>query len=444
MCKGDIMQRRALSELLAWKAMEGRSPLLLEGSRQVGKSYLLEEVFGKGHYDNVVRVNLQNATPQLKELFEGSIEPRRIIANLELLYDTKIHPSQTLLIFDEIQDVPRALTSLKYFSEEAPEYHLAAAGSLLGVFLQQQSAFPVGKVHSVKLEPMDFEEFCWANGRRDIIESLRQDSSNRLFDELLLDLFRQYSVVGGMPQVVKSWIRHHDTEHMKSLQQNILNDYIRDFSKYTTELQATRIRQVFETLPSHFAKSRGKFVFGAVKTGARAREFELAIEWLVHAGLIRRVWRVQTGEKIPLKSYIDQTAFKLYFLDCGLLRQLADVPPAVVMDTSAVFSEMGGLFAEQFVLQQLHSRQAYYWTGASTAEIEFITQEKALVVPIEVKSGNNVKSKSLRSFRDKYRPQLAIRFSLKGLELNNGLLNIPLYHSFLFEDLLASTLSTQE
>jgi predicted AAA+ superfamily ATPase len=418
--------------------MPDRKPLLLEGARQVGKTYLLEQLFGRQEYENVVRVNLQNATPQLKELFEGSIEPTRIITNLELLYNTKIRPEKTLLIFDEIQDVPRALTSLKYFRENSPEYHVAAAGSLLGVFLQRQSSFPVGQVHTVSLEPMDFEEFCWANGRDGILESVREDKSNRLFDELLLDLFRQYLVVGGMPEAVQKWIRNHDTEQVQTIQQSILNDYIKDFSKYTNERQAIRIRQVFETLPSQFAKPNSKFAYGAVKAGARAREYELAIEWLVNAGLLRRVYHVSRGDRIPLKSYIDQSAFKLYFVDCGLLRQLAEIPPVTILDKRAIFDEFNGLFAEQFVLQQICPRKAYYWTGAATAEVEFIIQNELAIVPIEVKSGENVKSKSLKIYRENYHPDLAVRFSLKGLEMNNGLLNIPLYYSFLFEDLLAT------
>jgi predicted AAA+ superfamily ATPase len=433
------MKRKAIKELRAWKAMPDRKPLLLEGARQVGKTYLLEQLFGNQEYENVVRVNLQNATPQLREMFDGSIDPIRIINNLELLYSVKIQPDKTLLVFDEIQDVPRALTALKYFRENAPEYHVAAAGSLLGVFLQQQSSFPVGQVHTVRLEPMDFEEFCWANGREGVVASLEKDNSNHLFDELLLDLFRQYLIIGGMPEVVQRWVQNHDMEQAQTLQQSILNDYIKDFSKYASEQQAIRIRQVFETLPSQFAKSNSKFAYGAVKAGARAREYELAIEWLVNAGLVRRIYNVSVGDKIPLKSYIDQSAFKLYFVDCGLLRQLAEIPPSVILNKLAIFDEFNGLFAEQFVLQQIHPRKAYYWTGSTTAKVEFVIQDESVIVPIEVKSGENVKSKSLRVYRDKYHPALAVRFSLKGLEMNGGLLNIPLYYSFLFEGLLAST-----
>jgi predicted AAA+ superfamily ATPase len=432
------MRRKAFEELKAWKAMADRKPLLLEGARQVGKTYLLEQLFGRAEYTNVVRVNLQNASPQMHELFMGSIDPRRIIGNLELLYNTKIEPGNTLLILDEIQDVPRALTALKYFREDAPEYHVAAAGSLLGVFLQKQSAFPVGQVHSVYLEPMDFEEFLWASERKALIDSLRKDDINTLFDEPLLDLFRQYLIVGGMPEAVQKWVQSHDIEQVRTTQQNILNDYVRDFSKYATEQQAIRIRQVFDSLPAQFAKPNTKFSYGSVKPGARAREYELAIEWLVGAGIVRRVNNVVVGDKIPLSAYANQSAFKLYFVDCGLLRQLAEIPPAAIMDKLGVFDEMNGLFAEQYVLQQLGRRKAYYWTGSSTAEVEFVMQNDAAIVPIEVKSGENVRSKSLRAFRDKYQPQLSVRFSLKNQEMNNGLLNIPMYRSFLLDSLLAS------
>jgi predicted AAA+ superfamily ATPase len=430
------MKRKLLNELVKWKNSANRKPLILEGARQVGKTYLLETAFGGEYFDNVIRVNLQNPSKQLLELFDGSIEPRRIITNLEILYDTKIDPEKTLLFFDEIQEVPRALTALKYFYEDAPEYHVAVAGSLLGVFLQNQSPFPVGKVNTLRLEPMDFEEFIWANHREKITDSIKKDQNNHLFDEILLDLFREYLAVGGMPEAVKNWVEHHDLGQVKTIHNAILGDYIKDFSKYTDETSATRLRQVFETLPDQFAKNNDKFLYGVVKDGARARDYELAIEWLANAGIVRRIYNVLRGDKMPLKAYADRSAFKLYFLDIGLFRQLAEISPSVILDKDAIFDEFNGLLAEQFVLQQLSPRTLFYWTGSTTSEIDFVTQDEARIIPIEVKSGKNVKAKSLMVYRDKYHPELAVRFSLKDLEYNGGLLSVPLYYSFVFEILL--------
>jgi len=409
---------------------------MLEGARQVGKTYLLETAFGGGYFDNVLKVNLQNPSKQVKELFDGSIEPRRIIANLEILYNTKINPNKTLLFFDEVQEVPRAITALKYFYEDAPEYHVVVAGSLLGVFLREQSPFPVGKVTTLRLEPMDFEEFLWANNREKITDSIKADHDNRLFDELLLDLFREYLVVGGMPEAVKNWVTHHDLEQIKTIHDSIIGDYVRDFRKYTDETLATRIRQVFDALPNQFAKSSDKFLYGTIKDGARARDYELAIEWLVNAGIVRRIYNVSRGDKLPLKAYADRAAFKLYFLDSGLFRQLAEISPSVILDKNAIFDEFNGLLAEQFVLQQLSPRTAYYWTGSTTAEVDFVIQDDMRIVPIEVKGGENVKAKSLRTYRDNYHPKLAVRFSLLNLKYNDGLLNIPLFYSFAFDELL--------
>ena len=429
------MERRLMTQLLAWKESKNRKPLILEGARQVGKTWLLKE-FGKRHFKKVAYVNFQNPSREITELFDGSIEPRRIVGMLELYLDMKISAADTLLFFDEVQEVPRALTSLKYFCEDAPEYYVVTAGSLLGVFLHKGTSFPVGKIDSLKLEPLDFEEFILANDRKKILDYSKEHPFENQFKEIFYDLFKYYLFTGGMPAVVADWIETHDFNSVKINQEKILNNYLNDFSKHADYTAAIRIRQVFESLPAQFAKRNDKFLYGTVKTGARAREYELAIEWLLDAGIVRRVNHVKVGNKIPLKAYSDPSAFKLYFVDIGLFRYLADIPVEVIHNKDAIFDEFNGLLAEQFVLQQLAKHNLFFWTGGETSEIDFMMQYGSDIVPIEVKSGTNVKAKSLKLFRETYSPRISIRFSLKNTRLDNDLLNISLYNIFLCEQLL--------
>ncbi|MDR1975316.1 MAG: AAA family ATPase [Bacteroidales bacterium] len=429
------MERKLMSELIKWKDRSGRKPLLLEGARQVGKTWLLKE-FGKRCFKNVAYINFQNPSQEIIDLFSGSIEPKRIITTLELLLNMKISPSETLLIFDEAQEVPRVLTSLKYFCEDAPEYHIATAGSLLGIFLHRDISFPVGKVNTLKLEPMDFEEFLWANERENIVTFLKSNPFETTFNEVLSDLFKQYLYIGGMPEVVADWIENKDVIKANEIQREILSNYRKDFIKHTDNTTAVRIRQVFDSLPVQFAKNNDKFLYGTIKSGARAREYEMAIEWLIDAGIVRRTNRVNRGDKIPLKSYVDITAFKLYFVDVGLFRHLAEIPFEVIADKTAIFDEFNGLVAEQFVLQQLSKHTLFYWTGSEESEVDFVMQYHSDIVPIEVKSGTNVKAKSLKIFREKYTPKISVRFSLKNTRLDNDLLNISLFSVFLYENIL--------
>jgi predicted AAA+ superfamily ATPase len=429
------MERKLMSELLKWKDKSGRKPLLLEGARQVGKTYLLKD-FGKRYYKNVAYINFQNPSTELIDLFNGSIEPKRIITMLELMLNMKISPSETLIIFDEAQEASRALTSLKYFYEDAPEYHIVTAGSLLGVFLHKGTSFPVGKVNTLKLEPLDFEEFLWANNRENIVTFLKSDPTVTTFNEILSDLFKQYLYIGGMPEAVVDWIENQNIENIHAIQEEILNNYRKDFSKYTDNTTAIRIRQVFDSLPAQFAKKNDKFLYGTVKPSARAREYEMAIEWLIDAGIIRRVNQVSCGNKIPLKSYADPSAFKLYFVDIGLFRYLAEIPVEVIDSKTAIFDEFNGLVAEQFVLQQLAKYTLFYWTGSDSSEVDFVMQNGAEILPIEVKSGTNVKAKSLQVFRGIYSPKISVRFSMKNTRLDNDLQNISLFNVFLFEQLI--------
>jgi predicted AAA+ superfamily ATPase len=424
-----------MSELIKWKDKKGRKPLLLEGARQVGKTYLLKD-FGKRYFKNVAYINFQNPSQELIDLFNGSIEPKRIITMLELLLNMKISPSETLIIFDEAQEVPRALTSLKYFCEDTPEYSIATAGSLLGVFLHKDTSFPVGKVNTLKLEPMDFEEFLWANNRENIAVFLNSNPFETTFNEILSDLFKQYLYIGGMPEAVADWIDNHNVENVNAIQEEILSNYRKDFIKHTDNTTAVRIRQVFDSLPAQFAKKNDKFLYGTVKSGARAREYEMAIEWLIDAGIVRRVNQVSCGDKIPLKTYSDPAAFKLYFVDIGLFRRLAEIPFEVISNKSEIFDEFNGFMAEQFVLQQLAKHTLYYWTGVRLSEVDFVMQYGSAIVPVEVKSGINVKAKSLKLFRETYSPKISVRFSLKNTRLDNDILNISLFSVFLCEQLL--------
>ena len=444
------MQRKLLQRLLEWKDSEKRLPLLLEGARQVGKTYLLETLFGKDYFQNVVRVNFEKADSELLALFGGNIEPRRIIDYLSLKFNTAIIPNDTLLIFDEIQEAPRALTSLKYFAEDAPEYHIAATGSLLGIALHSGTSFPVGKVARLRLYPMNLEEFYWAfdkqnqtNEAHDAIKNLRKP----LIENDFRDLFQHFLAVGGMPAAVKEWAESKDISRVEMILKNILADYKDDFSKHTTNAESRKIGNLWRSVPQQFAKENHKFAYKTVEPSARGRDYAFAIEWLIDAGLIYKIDLVAHGDKLPLLFYADHLDFKIYSLDVGLLRQLAGLPASVVIGDDNIWSNFGGAFAENFVLQQLRSLgfdETYYWTSNADnpnqpkgkSELDFVISKNNTICPIEVKSGEQVKGQSLKVFRNKYNPELSIRFSLKGLEYNEGLLNIPLYYSFLLNDLL--------
>jgi len=445
-----IMQRKLLQELLHWKSNSKRKPLLLEGARQVGKTYLLEMLFGKVHYDNVIRVNFEKADSELRNLFEGNIEPKRIVNYLSIKEQQPVNQGHTLIIFDEIQEVPRALTSLKYFLEDAPEYHIAATGSLLGIALHNNTSFPVGKVDRLRLYPMDLEEFYWALGLEKMSNEARGaigELRNPLFSSSFRDAFQQYLAIGGMPAVVSEWIDNHNINTVDLILKNILSDYKDDFSKHTTNSESRKIANLWRTIPNQFAKENHKFTYKTVELSARSRDYAFALDWLIDAGLIYKIDVVPHGDKLPLSFYANNADFKIYTLDTGLLRRLTNLPSSVVMGEENIWSNFGGVFAEQFVLQQLCSLEfdeAFYWIGNADnplqpkgkSELDFVISLDNQIIPIEVKSGYNVKAQSLRVYRNKYHPELSIRFSLKNLEYNEGLLNIPLYYSFLLKDLI--------
>jgi len=444
------MQRRLLQELLNWRNSPKRKPLLLEGARQVGKTYLLEILLGNAYYENVLRVNFEKADSELRNLFEESIEPNRIINYLSMRENKPVDRNRTLIIFDEIQEVPRALTSLKYFLEDAPEYHIAATGSLLGVALHGGTSFPVGKVDRLRLYPMDLEEFYWALGLKSQTDEARDaigNHRNPLFSSTFRDAFQQYLAIGGMPAVVGEWIDNHNIDNVESILKNILSDFRDDFSKHTSNSESRKIANLWRTIPNQFAKENHKFTYKTIEPSARGRDYAFALDWLIDAGLIYKIDLVPHGDKLPLSFYANTADFKVYTLDAGLLRRLTDLPASVVMGEDNIWSNFGGVFAEQFVLQQLRSLgfdETFFWMGNADkplqpkgkSEIDFVILCDNRIIPIEVKSGYNVKTQSLRVYRNRYNPELNIRFSLKNLEYNEGLLNIPLYYSFLLKDLI--------
>ena len=421
------MKRKLYQKLVEWKKTKAKKPLLLTGARQVGKTYLLKE-FAKNEYKYFVYLNLDADKTRYESIFENSIVPADIISQLEIVTGVKITPEDTLIIFDEIQEVPRALTALKYFCEDAPEYQIAASGSLLGIALHPDTSFPVGKVEMLELEPLDFEEFVMAMSNQHLLKAVEDINLLPVVADKLLALLKEYLIVGGMPEAVSDWAKNRDYGNVDKIQNTILLAYLNDISKHTDATTATRIHQIWNSLPAQFAKRNEKFMFNVIKEGARGREYETAVQWLVDCRIVRKVSRVKTGDKLPLKAYMDLSAFKLYFLDVGLFRHLAGVTSDMVLDNEALFKEFNGFFVEQFVLQQMEPKyEMYYWSSEASAEVDFVTVIDKKIVPIEVKSGTNVKAKSLKSFRDSYKSKLSIRFSLLPLESNNGLVNLPIY-----------------
>lgn len=431
--KGAVkVYRKIITELKEWKEKKDRLPLILKGARQVGKTWILQE-FGKEYFDDVLYINFENAG-NISNLFDGNIEPNRIIEYLSALNHKKIEPEKTLIIFDEIQELPRALTSLKYFAEQTPEYAICCAGSLLGVFLHDQVSFPVGKVDFLELHPLDFEEFLIANNEKSLIDIIKNNGLEKLPDlitDKLKDYLKKYFVIGGMPRAVKTWIEEKDFELVEKIQKGILEAYEKDFSKHTDNSTATKIQYVWNSIPSQLAKENRKFIYGVVKDGARAREYENSINWLKDTGLIRVLNRVKCGNKQPLKAYEDLKAFKIYLLDVGLLRVLCELPYETIINADAIYNEFNGLLTEQFVLQELKKiskvNTIYYWSNEFQSEVDFVFAYKNLIIPAEAKAGINVKAQSLKVYMKEYKPKLAIRYSLLNITLDNNILNIPLY-----------------
>ena len=426
------MYRKIITELREWKDKKDRLPLILKGARQVGKTWILQE-FGKECFEDVLYINFENAG-SIADLFEENIDPKRIIEYLSAYHHKKIEPQKTLIIFDEIQEFPRALTALKYFAEETPEYAICCAGSLLGVFLHDKVSFPVGKVDFLELQPLDFEEFLIANNETALINIIKENKLEQLpslIADKLKDYLKKYFVIGGMPRVVKKWIEEKDFELVESVQRGILEAYERDFLKHADSNTATKIQYVWNSIPSQLAKENRKFIYGVVRDGARAREYENSINWLKDTGLIRILNKVKCGDKQPLKAYEDLKSFKIYLLDIGLLRVLCELPYETIIEKDAIYNEFNGLLTEQFVLQELENikkiNTIYYWANEFQSEVDFVFSYKNLILPVEAKAGINVKAQSLKVYMREYKPKFAIRYSLLNIKFDNNILNIPLY-----------------
>ena len=422
------MRRKIYSRLLEWKNSKDRRPLMLLGARQVGKTWIMRH-FGEQEYSKVVYVNCDDE-PRMKQIFDLDYDIERILTTLQAITGQKATPGDTLIVLDEIQEVPRGLHSLKYFCEKAPEYHVMVAGSLLGVTLGGGESFPVGKVDMLYMYPMDYEEFLEATGHGEWVGLLRSHDWP-LVDALLpklVELLRQYYYVGGMPGVVGRYVENRDLKQVRTLQHEILDAYGRDISKHTSEAESVRIRQVLASLPMQLAKESKKFVYGAVRKGSRAKDFELAIQWLLDAGIIYKVNRIREP-RVPLKFYEDFDAFKLFLLDCGLLACMADAPADQMLIGDNVFVEFKGAFTEQYVLQQLLAAglTPYYWSNAKTpAEIDFIVQQGSRLVPIEVKAEENVRARSLSQFIKDNPGLKGLRLSMKGYANQEWMENVPL------------------
>lgn len=424
------MYRIAIEELFKWKNKKDSKPLLIRGARQVGKTWLMKE-FGEKAFDKTVYISFDNNNV-MKELFLTNLDIKRIITGIELYAGHKINPVNTLLIFDEIQEVPKALTSLKYFNENAPEYRIIAAGSLLGVALHRGTSFPVGKVEFLDLYPMNFPEFLMALGYESHAEILNQKDFKMVttFKEKYIEMLKYYYYVGGMPEAVLHFSENKDFNEVREIQRHILEAYEQDFSKHAPNEVVPRIRMLWNSIPTQLAKENKKFIYGLIKEDARAREYELAMLWLEDCGLIHKINRVNSPS-IPLKAYEDFKAFKLFLLDVGLLCCMVHLDQRSLLYGNNLFREFKGALTEQYVLQQLKTIRdlgIYYWTNdRGSAEIDFILDDGMGVIPMEVKAEVNLKAKSLKTFYEKYRPELSIRISMADYKKEKWLLNIPLY-----------------
>lgn len=425
----NVMKRNAIKELYEWKENNDRKPLVILGARQVGKTWLMKE-FGKEAYKKCAYVNFED-NDDLRGMFEHDFDIQRIIANLQWATDVTID-EDTLIILDEIQEAPRGITALKYFQEKAPQYHVIAAGSLLGIAMHKNDSFPVGKVDFLHLYPLSFYEFLNAIGEKKMVDLLQAKDWTMLtmvrakFEERL----RQYYFVGGMPAAVLAFVNDGDLNKVRTIQKSIIEAYERDFSKHAPAIEVPRIRMVWHSIPSQLSKENRKFIYGMIKEGARAKDFELAIEWLKDAGLIYKVNRCKKAQ-LPLAAYEDFSAFKMFLSDIGLMGAMSNIPVQSLLNGNMLFSDFKGALTEQFVLQQMKTNQSlsiYYWSADnSRGEIDFLVQQEEKVIPIEVKAEENLQAKSLRMFVERNPGLKGCRFSMSPYREQDWLVNYPLY-----------------
>ncbi len=429
------MKRSLYASLLLWKNNRNRKPLLLQGARQVGKTYLVNE-FGHKEYADLLYLNFEQ-DPGLITLFSGNLDPQNIINNISLYKGQKINSEDTLIFFDEIQVAPNVLTSLKYFYELAPEYHIVAAGSLLGVSVGKQSSFPVGKVNFMRMYPMSFMEYLTASGdgllADELINFQLDKGLSELIHEKLLTQLKMYLYLGGMPEVLQDFLDKKDIASARKIQIEILEAYQRDFSKYTEKAQTIKTSEIWQSIPYQLAKENKKFKYSDVRKKARAATFEQTIEWLKKAGLINVVYQINTP-KLPISGYADYSKFKVYLIDSGLLGAMLKLTSEIILQPTGLFSEYNGAFIENFVATELIAsgvQDLFYWTSRSDAEVDFIIQLSNRLFPVEVKSGLNRNLKSLRSYELKYKPEYVFRASPRNFFQDKNFINIPLYAAFL-------------
>ena len=424
------MYRIAIEKLYKWKNNKRRKPLIIEGARQVGKTWLMKE-FGKQAYADTVYINF-DSNSRMADLFSADLDTDRLIMGLELYAGRKINPENTLLIFDEVQEVPRALASLKYFYENAPQYHIVCAGSLLGIALHQGTSFPVGKVDFLKLYPLSFSEFLMATGNERFAELLKKQDYEMItsFKQTYIDALKHYYFVGGMPEAVQSFAESKDFNEVRAIQKRILAAYEQDFSKHAPNEIVPKIRMLWNSIPSQLARENKKFIYGLVREGGRAREYETAIMWLSDCGLVHKVSRVNAAG-IPLKAYEDLKAFKLFVVDVGLLGCMTGLRQRTLLDGDDLFVEFKGALTEQYVCQQLKTIEdlgVYYYTNdRGSCEIDFVVDTGEQIVPIEVKAETNLRAKSLKTYRERFEPELSVRTSMADYKKEDWLLNLPLY-----------------
>lgn len=424
------MKRKLLENLIEWKNRKAHKPLILEGARQVGKTWLMRE-FGKTQYKKVAYINFDRNL-KMRETFETDLDTKRLITAIGLDAEFKITPEDTLIIFDEIQECPRAITSLKYFNEDAPEYDIVAAGSLLGVAHHTGTGFPVGKVEFLRLYPLSFKEFLDAMGKEQYVELIEKQDFEmiKIFSNKFEDLLKQYCYIGGMPEVVQNFVNNGDFNQVRTIQKRILAAYEKDFSKHIPTNTVEKARMLWNSIPTQLAKENKKFIYNAIKKGARAKEFETALTWLRNNGLVYQVHKI-TKPGLPISAYADLDAFKLFVLDVGLLGALSGLEAKTILGKYEIFQEFKGAIAEQYVLQQfktIDDMPIYYWTNeTSRSEVDFIIQRESKVIPVEVKAATNLKARSLKIYMEQFKPKLAIRTSLADYKKTENLIDLPLY-----------------
>jgi predicted AAA+ superfamily ATPase len=420
------MKRTAYNNLVDWKNKKNRKPLIIKGARQVGKTWLMKE-FGKNQYKNVIYINFEDKK-QLQELFVNDFNIERILLALSVETGIDAEPKNTLIIFDEIQEAKRGITSLKYFSEEAPQYHIIAAGSYLGISLNKDS-FPVGKVEFLYLEPLSFNEFLLATNQNKLLKLIENADWEliKVFKTKFIEFLKQYYFIGGMPEAVNNFIENNNFEEVREIQKNILLSYEHDFAKHAPIQIVPRILMVWNSIPAQLSKENKKFIFGIVKKGSRAKDYEIAMQWLIDSGLITKIYRV-IKPSLPLNTYVDSGAFKVFLLDVGLLGAMSNLSASAIIDGNKIFEEFKGALTEQYVFQQLNKTDLFYWSAEkSKGEIDFIIQTKDKIIPIEVKAEENLKAKSLKYFCQKYKNNNAVRTSMSDYREEEWLVNMPLY-----------------